>query len=77
MNSIEKTPNSNICSKITQIETDLEATLNKIFAQAGEQIKLEKQAEYTQAIEGTKQVFHRFKSKYGCLLSTTKTTNNY
>jgi hypothetical protein len=52
-----------------QIETDLEATLHKIFEQAGENIQSEKQEKYTQEMAMTKQIFDKFKHKYGCPLT--------
>ncbi len=76
MNTAKKVVNQNICEKMTQIQEDLEVTLNKIFEQAGSNIQSKKQAEYTKAIEGTKQVFERFKGKYGCALSSAENDNN-
>jgi hypothetical protein len=61
-----------ICLNMTQIETDLEATLHKIFEQAGDNIQLEQQEKYTQEMEITKQVFEKFRNKYGCFLTSSK-----
>ena len=68
MNTTKKGVNQNICENMTQIQEDLEVLLNKIFEQAGSNIQAEKQAEYTQALEDTKQVIERFRSKYGCVV---------
>lgn len=70
MNTTETKKTSNVCHNITQIETDLESTLNKIFAQAGSNIKIESKEKYTQEIANTKQVFAKFKSQFGCLLNS-------
>ena len=67
MNTTKQDVNHNICEKMTQIQEDVEALLNKVFEQAGSNIQAEKQAEYTQAIAGTRQVIERFKNKYGCV----------
>lgn len=69
MNTTAKGVNQNICKNITQIQKDLEVTLNHIFEQAGSNIQVEKQAEYTQAIENTKKVIEKFKNKYGCAIN--------
>ena len=67
MNSTKQDTNQNICENMTRIQEDVEALLNKVFEQAGSNIQAEKQAEYTQAIAGTRQVIERFKHKYGCV----------
>ncbi len=68
MNTTKKAVNQNICENMTQIQEDLDLLLNKVFEQAGSNIQVEKQAEYTQAIEDTKQLIERFKSKYNCVV---------
>ncbi len=68
MNTTKKAVNQNICENMTQIQEDLDLLLNKVFEQAGSNIQAEKQAEYTQAIEDTKQLIERFKSKYNCVV---------
>ncbi len=60
--------NQNICENMTQIQEDLEVLLNKIFDLAGNNIRAEKQAEYTQALEETKQVIERCKIQYNCVI---------
>ena len=67
MNNTKQDVNQNICEKMTQIQEDVEALLNKIFEKAGNNIQAEKQAEYIRAIAGTRQVIERFKNKYGCV----------
>jgi hypothetical protein len=64
MNTTKKGVNQNICENMTQIQEDLEVLLNKFFEQVGSNIQAEKQAEYTQALQNTKQVIERFKSRY-------------
>lgn len=64
MNTTKKAVNRNICENMTQIQEDLETLLNSVFEQVGNTIQAEKQAEYTQVFEDTKQVIKRFKSKY-------------
>ena len=69
MNSNQEITNQNICEKMTKIQEDLDILLNKVFEEAGSNIQAEKQAEYSQAIENTKQVVERFKTKYNCVTS--------
>ena len=69
MNRIKRGFSQTICQRMTQIQDELEATLNKIFEQAGNKIKTEQQAKYLTAIEETKQVFNHFKLKHGCTFS--------
>ena len=76
MKDTVKNNNQILCNNMTQIQEDLEVLLNHIFEQAGSKIQPEKQAEYNRAIEGTKQVFERFKSKYGCVFSSAENANN-
>jgi ElaB/YqjD/DUF883 family membrane-anchored ribosome-binding protein len=64
MNTTKKGVNQNICENMTQIQEDLEVLLNEFFEQVGSNIQAEKQAEYTQALQNTKQVIERFKSRY-------------
>ena len=75
MNRIGKGFSHNICQKMTQIQDELEATLNKIFEKAGSNIESEQQEKYLTAIEETKQVFNHFKIQHGCAFSLTKNTN--
>ena len=77
MNSIKKGFSYTICQRMTQIQDELEATLNKIFEQAGSNIKSEQQEEYLTAIEETKQVFNHFKIKHGCAFSLTSHSDLY
>ena len=70
MKDTVKNNNQSICNNMAQIQEDLEVLLNHIFEQAGSNIQAEKQAEYNKAIEGTKQIFERFKGKYGCAFSS-------
>jgi hypothetical protein len=69
MKTTEQEFPAHICLNMTQIETDLEATLHKIFEQAGDNIQLEQQEKYTQEMAITKQVFEKFRNKYGCILT--------
>jgi hypothetical protein len=72
MKTMEQEFSVHICLNITQIETDLEATLHKIFEQAGDNIQLEQQEKYTQEMAITKQVFEKFRNKYGCIFPSSQ-----
>lgn len=64
MNASEQTINQKICEQMTQVQAGLEKVITKIFEQAGSKIQLEKREQVEKAIEGTKQILERFKSKY-------------
>ncbi|MBR8838558.1 MAG: hypothetical protein DSM106950_32290 [Stigonema ocellatum SAG 48.90 = DSM 106950] len=64
MNTTKKGVNQNICENISQIQEDLEVLLKKVFEKIGSNIQAEKQAEYTQALENTKQVIEKFKKTH-------------
>lgn len=64
MSTIQQTLNQKICDDMTQLQADLEGALKKIFEQAGSQINPDRREEVTKAIEGTKQMLERFKTRY-------------
>lgn len=64
MSTTQESIHQNICENMTHIQEDLEVLWNKVFEQVRSDIQVEKQAEYTQALEGMKQVINRYKSKY-------------
>ena len=53
-----------ICDDVTQLQSDLEGALQRIFEQAGSKIEPERQEEVQKKVEGTKQLLERFKSRY-------------
>ncbi|AFY56410.1 hypothetical protein Riv7116_3970 [Rivularia sp. PCC 7116] len=64
MNITNNCVNQNVCENMTQIQEDLEVLMNKLLEKVGNKLQVEKQAEYTQALEDTKLVIAKFKSKY-------------
>ncbi|PPS39614.1 hypothetical protein [Chroococcidiopsis sp. TS-821] len=56
--------NQRILDTMTQLQTDLDKALQKIFEQAGSKIQLEKQEEFQREVENTKLLLKRFKSRY-------------
>lgn len=63
MDTTEQEVNQKICDTITQLQIDVESTLEKIFAQAGS-IQLEEQEEVKKEMEDTKQLLESLKSSY-------------
>jgi len=53
-----------ICDDVTQLQSDLEGALQRIFEQAGSKIEPERQEEVQKKVEATKQLLERFKSRY-------------
>lgn len=64
MNITTNCANQSVCDNMTQIQEDLEVLMNKLLEKVGNKLQVEKQAEYTQALEDTKLVIEKYKSKY-------------
>ncbi len=52
-----------ICDDVTQIQADLDGTLQRILKQAGSKIEPEKQEEVQKKVEDTKQLLEYFKRR--------------
>ena len=64
MDTTKHEVNQKICDTITQLQIDVESTLEKIFAQAGSKLQLHGQEEVKKGIEDTKQLLESLKSSY-------------
>jgi hypothetical protein len=64
LNGTEQDIRQKICDDLTQLQSGLQAALQKIFEQAGNRIEPAKQEEVQQKVEGTKQLLENFKSRY-------------
>lgn len=64
MGNTRQEDNQKIFDDMTQIQTELEAVLNKILEQAGTRIQPTQQEEVRKRIEGTNQLLELFKHRY-------------
>lgn len=55
-----------ICDDVTQLQIELDTTLQKFLEQAGHKIQINQQEALKQSVESTKQRLERLKSYYVC-----------